>query len=250
MRGRLFLGTSGYVYPHWRRRFYPVGLPPRQWLPFYAEHFASVELNSPFYRLPEKAAFRAWRASVPADFVFAVKASRYLTHLKRLREPAPPLDRLLRRLRPLGPTLGPVLFQLPAQFHADVRRLRGLLNALDRQRHLPGLRAVLEVRHPSWLGPAVFDLLRKAGVALCLHDSRQQPVRGPTTADFVYIRRHGTSARYRGSYPPAALKADARRIRRWLADGRDAYVYFNNDGGGAAIRDARRLAALVGRGRL
>jgi uncharacterized protein YecE (DUF72 family) len=245
MRGRLFLGTSGYLYPHWRRRFYPPGLPARAWLPFYAQHFATVELNSPFYRLPARHAFQAWRTAVPDDFVFAVKASRYLTHLKRLRDARAPLDRLLRRVRPLGPTLGPLLFQLPPQFHADAARLGRFLQVLERQRHIPGLRAVLEVRHASWLVPETFERLREAGVALCLHDARVQPVVAPVTADFVYLRRHGPGARYRGSYPETMLRADARRIRGWLARGHDVYVYFNNDGGGAAVRNARRLGHLL-----
>ena len=245
MRGRLRIGTSGYVYPHWRGVFYPPGLPARAWLPFYAKVFDTVELNNPFYRLPAKTAFDDWRAAVPDDFVFAVKASRYLTHLKRLREPRAPLDRLLRRVRPLGPTLGPLLFQLPPQFHADLGRLARFLGALGRQPHLRGLRAALEVRHASWLVPETYDLLRKAGVALCLHDARVQQVTTPVTADFVYLRRHGTSGRYHGAYPLSAQRADARRIRRWLGDGLDVYVYFNNDGGGAAVRDALRLRSVV-----
>lgn len=247
MRGRLFLGTSGYVYPHWRGRFYPPGLPVRQWLPFYARHFATVELNNPFYRLPARAAFESWRAAVGDDFVFAVKASRYLTHLKRLKSPRAPLDRLLRRVQPLGPTLGPVLFQLPPQLHADIPRLRVFLRTLGRQPHVAGLRAVLEVRHPSWLVAETYDLLGKAGVALCFHDARPQPVVGPITADFVYVRRHGTSGRYRGSYTEAMLRAEARRIRGWLAEGLDTYAYFNNDGGGAAVRDALWLGRLLGK---
>jgi uncharacterized protein YecE (DUF72 family) len=245
MRGRPFIGTSGYVYPHWRKRFYPPGLPVADWLRFYADHFATVELNNPFYRLPTKAAFRRWREDVPAGFVFSVKASRYLTHLKRLKTPRAPLDRLLRRIRPLGPTLGPVLFQLPAQFHADLPRLGRFLDALRRQGHVEKLRATLEIRHASWLVPETFDLLRKAGVALCFHDAWRQEVTSPVTADFVYLRRHGSSGHYHGSYPEQDLQADARRIRRWLADGLDVYAYFNNDGGGAAVRDARRLCALV-----
>jgi len=250
MRGRLHLGTSGYVYPHWRRRFYPVGLPPREWLPFYARHFATVELNNSFYRLPSKAAFRAWRAQVPDDFVFAVKASRFLTHLKRLKAPGPPLDRLLRRVRPLGPALGPILFQLPAQFRANLPRLAGFLRALGRQRLVPGVRAALEVRDASWLADETYDLLRKANVALCFHDVHAQPVTDPVTADFVYVRRHGTAPRYRGSYPDAMLWTDAERIAGWLAEGLDVYVYFNNDGGGAAVRNASRLGAMIGGHRL
>jgi uncharacterized protein YecE (DUF72 family) len=245
MPGRLFLGTSGWVYPHWRRRLYPPDLPTREWLPFYARHFATVELNNPFYRLPAKVAFERWRALVPDDFVFSVKASRYLTHLKRLKAPRAPLDRLLRRIRPLGATLGPVLFQLPPQFHVNVPRLRTFLGALERQPHLAELRAVLEVRHPSWLVPHTFDLLRKAGVALCFHDAGSQPVTAPVTADFVYVRRHGTGAHYHGSYPEPMLRADARQIRHWLGDGLDVYVYFNNDGGGAAVRNAGRLGRLL-----
>jgi uncharacterized protein YecE (DUF72 family) len=247
MRGRLLIGTSGYVYPHWRGRFYPPGLAARHWLSFYTRHFDTVELNNPFYRLPSRAAFQGWRDSVDADFVFAVKASRYLTHLKRLKAARAPLDRLLRRVRPLQATLGPVLFQLPPNFHADAARLRGFLGVLARQRHVAGLRAVLEVRHASWLGAETIDLLGKAGVALCLHDMRGQAVTGPITADFVYVRRHGTSRRYGGSYPDARLKSDAAEIRAWLADGRDVYVYFNNDGGGAAVRNALRLRQLLRR---
>jgi uncharacterized protein YecE (DUF72 family) len=245
MQGRLFLGTSGYVYAHWRKVFYPIGLPQREWLAFYARHFTTVELNNSFYRLPSKAAFRSWRAQVPEHFRFAVKASRFLTHLKRLKAPAAPLDRLLRRVRPLGPTLGPVLFQLPQQFHANLPRLGRFLLALRRQRHVDGLRATLEVRHASWLVPETFDLLTKANVALCFHDARSQPVTGPVTADFVYVRRHGTSGRYHGSYPEAMLQADAELIRRWLGVGVDVYVYFNNDGGGAAVRNALRLREIL-----
>jgi uncharacterized protein YecE (DUF72 family) len=243
----VFVGTSGYVYPHWRGPFYPAGLPVDQWLPFYARRFATVELNNTFYRLPGKTSFRAWRVAVPDDFVFAVKASRYLTHLKRLKNARAPLDRLLRRVGPLGPTLGPVLFQLPAHLHADAGRLDRFLRTLRRQRRVPGLRAVLEVRHASWLVPEIVELLRKADVALCFHDAQSQPVVGPVTAAFVYMRRHGTAARYRGSYPEAMLRADARRVRAWLAGGLDVYVYFNNDEGGAAVRNAARLRRLLAR---
>lgn len=243
--GRCFIGTSGYVYKHWRGRFYPQALPAREWLPFYAQRFETVELNNPFYRLPAKAVFAAWRRTVPPEFVFAVKASRYLTHLKRLKQPSDPLRRLLTRAAALQATLGPVLFQLPARFHVDVDRLRRFLRALGRQRYVPALRAVLEVRHASWLVPEVFDLLVRANVALCLQDWREAPVRAPVTADFVYVRRHGTTPRYSGSYRDAGLRADARAIRAWLGEGRDVYVYFNNDGNAYAVRNAERLAHFV-----
>jgi uncharacterized protein YecE (DUF72 family) len=202
-----------------------------------------VELNNPFYRLPTAAAFAAWRAQVPETFLFAVKASRYLTHMKKLREPARPLRLLLGRARRLGPTLGPVLFQLPPNFHLSLERLDDFLGALARQRLVPGLRAVLEVRHPSWLDPEATRRLATAGVALCLADGTL-PVSGPLTADFVYVRRHGVPGA--GDYPEAALRADARRIRQWRREGRDVYVYFNNDWRGYAVKNARRLRELVG----
>jgi uncharacterized protein YecE (DUF72 family) len=245
--GRCLIGTSGYVYKHWRGRFYPKTLPAREWLRFYAERFETVELNNPFYRLPRKAVFSAWRCTVPPDFVFAVKASRYLTHLKRLKQPSEPLRRFLTRAAALQTTLGPVLFQLPGQFHVDVDRLRRFLRVLGRQRYVPSLRAVLEVRHESWLVPEVFDLLERAHVALCLQDWREAPVRSPVTGDFVYIRRHGTTHRYGGSYTDAMLRGDAREISAWLHQGRDVYVYFNNDGNAYAVRNAQRLAYFLQR---
>lgn len=243
-RGRVLIGTSGYVYRDWRGRFYPERLPARQWLPFYAGCFATLELNNSFYRLPSAAAFRAWRAAVPDDFVFAVKASRYLTHLKRLGDAGAPLRRFLGRARHLGPALGPLLFQLPHQFHANLDRLDRFLGALARQRLVNPVRVVLEVRHPSWLETPVFERLRAAGVALCFADWRDVPVTGPVTAEFVYVRRHGFKRR--GSYPKRALAADARAIRRWRAEGRDVYVYFNNDWRAFAVRNAATLRGLVG----
>jgi uncharacterized protein YecE (DUF72 family) len=240
---RVLIGTSGYVYADWRGRFYPRELPPRAWLPSYAAVFPTVELNSPFYRLPRHATFKAWADAVPPDFVFAVKASRFLTHIKRLREPGPPLALFLRRARGLGDRRGPILFQLPARFHMSLERLDGLLVALARRRIT---RAVLEVRHASWLVDAVFERLARANVALCLHDWREQPVTGPRTADFVYVRRHGTRLRWGGPYTERMLHRDAERIAAWRAEGRDVFVYFNNDGRAAAVRNAQRLMELAG----
>ena len=239
---RWLVGTSGYVYRDWRRRFYPQALGARDWLPYYAATFETVELNSPFYRLPRAATFRAWAAAVPPRFVFAVKASRFLTHVKRLNEPGPPVTLFLRRARGLGNALGPVLIQLPSTFHLRLDRLDGLLRALSRRPHV---RWVLEVRHASWLVEPVFERLRRANVSLCPHDWKEQPVTGPLTADFVYVRRHGTRRRYGGSYAEAMLAADAGRVDEWTRDGRDVYVYFNNDGRAAAVRNARRLTELL-----
>jgi uncharacterized protein YecE (DUF72 family) len=244
-RGRVLIGTSGYVYGDWRGRFYPKTVPAAAWLPYYARHFPTVELNNPFYRLPTAAMFRAWQRAVPPGFVFAVKASRFLTHIKRLKDPAAPLRLFLTRARGLGSTLGPLLFQLPPQFHANPDRLDRFLAALARQRLVPDLRAVLEVRHVSWLEPAIFRRLAAANVALAFHDSRKQAVEAPVTADFVYVRRHGYGRR--GSYTRRALAADARRVRAWRAGGREVYVYFNNDWRAFAIRNAVALERMIRR---
>ena len=239
---RVLIGTSGYVYADWRRRFYPVDVAGREWLGFYAGRFPTVELNSPFYRLPRAVTFRAWAEAVPPDFVFAVKASRFLTHIKRLREPGPPLSLFMKRAKGLGARRGPILFQLPARFHLSLERLDEFLAALARRRIT---RAVLEVRHASWLVDEVYERLARANVALCLHDWKEQPVEGPVTADFVYVRRHGSRRRYGGSYTERALQRDAARIRGWLRDGRDVFVYFNNDGRAAAVRNALRLTEIL-----
>jgi uncharacterized protein YecE (DUF72 family) len=244
-RPRAWIGTSGYVYAHWRGRFYPRELPASRWLPWYATHFDTVELNAPFYRLPTAEAFARWRAQVPARFRFAVKASRFMTHLQRLRDPDDPLALLLDRARHLADRLGPVLFQLPASFAVDLGRLDGLIAALARQRTVPGLRAVLEVRHPSWLVDAVFGRLRDAGIALCLADWRDVPVEGPVTTDFAYVRRHGWPSRPGRPYPPGAVGRDAAAVRDWQAGGLDAYVYYNNDERGFAVTNARALRRLV-----
>ncbi|MFQ5897326.1 MAG: DUF72 domain-containing protein [Candidatus Methylomirabilia bacterium] len=245
MGGRVFIGTSGYVYPHWRGPFYPAELPQRAWLPFYAERFDTAELNNPFYRLPEAERFQAWRQAVPKGFVFAVKVSRYITHVKRLKDVGQPLRTFLTRAKRLGPSLGPILFQLPGNFKVDINRLNALCAWLDKQRTVPGLRAVLEVRHPSWLEPGIFDRLSEANMALCLADWHELPVEDPVTADFVYLRRHGTGVRYGGSYPDGMLRGDATRLRSWLETRRDVYIYFNNDQAAFAVQNARRLMELM-----
>ncbi|HXG05437.1 MAG TPA: DUF72 domain-containing protein, partial [Candidatus Binatia bacterium] len=242
----ILIGTSGYVYPAWRRRFYPPDLPASRWLAYYAAHFSTVELNRPFYRLPTGEMFSAWRAAVPPGFVFAVKVSRFFTHMKRLKDPEVHLRLFLERARRLGPALGPLLFQLPPRFHADLGRLDGLLRALARQRLVRGVRAALEVRHASWLVPEVRERLRRANVALCLHDSARQPVEDVVTADFVYVRRHGLGRRRYNNYPEWRLREDAARIAAWTRRRLDVYVYFNNDERAYAVANARRLIELTG----
>jgi len=244
------IGTSGWNYPSWRERFYPPGLPPSRWLAFYAEHFdgapfATVELNRSFYRLPTPENFAAWAAQVPERFLFAVKATRFTTHIKRLRDAPRTVANLLGAARALGPKLGPVLFQLPPTMAYDGARLGGLLSYLSGQELVPGLRAALEVRHASWLTPECYRQLERHGVALCLADYLPLPVEGPLTAPFVYVRRHGPGGPWATDYPEEMLAADARRVSGWLSQGLDAYVYFNNDDAAHAVWNARRLGELL-----
>lgn len=237
-RGELRVGTSGYRYDHWRRVFYPPELPKAEWFAFYARRFDTVEINNTFYRLPEAHVFEAWRAAAPPNFLYALKFSRYGTHLKRLRDPVQPIALFLERARRLGPALGPILVQLPPHWHADAARLEAFLEALPRTQ-----RWAIEFRDSSWLCEPIFALLAKYGVALCVHDMLPRHPRR-VTADFVYLRFHGR--RYGGSYTPQQLVAHARRVRAFLEDGIDVYAYFNNDAEGHAVRNALDLRRYVG----
>jgi uncharacterized protein YecE (DUF72 family) len=237
----VWLGTSGYVYRHWRKGvFYPPGLPAREELSYFAARFTTVELNNPFYRLPTAEMFQRWREVTPGHFHFAVKASRYITHIKRLRDVADELTLFLERADHLGPKLGPILFQLPPNQQIDVSRLSDFLVLLSRDR-----RWVVEFRHPSWHTREVYQLLSDHGVALCipvgggLHPDRV------TTAPFTYLRMH------RGKEPAGGFTDDelaswAAQIRGLRSAGAEVYVYFNNDWGGFAIRDAVKLRELLG----
>lgn len=245
MAGRAFIGTSGYSYPHWKGAFYPKDLKPSEWLPYYSRHFDTVELNNPFYRLPSEKAFEGWRKGTPPGFVFAVKASRFITHIKRLKDPEASVGLFLERASGLREKLGPVLFQLPPSWPFNAPRLEGFLRYLRRQSVVQRLRAVLEVRHKSWLDPQAFKLLEEAGVALCCADWPDLPVEGPVTADFVYLRRHGPASLYSSSYSEEALAEEARKVKGWLKQGLDVYIYYNNDAYGYALENALRLKALI-----
>ncbi len=238
---RLWIGTSGWVYPHWRGVFYPPKLTTSRWLPFYAEHFRTVEINNTFYRLPSEKAFRDWRAAVSPGFRFAVKANRFITHTKKLREPAEPLERFLSRARLLGDRLGPILYQLPPRWRCNLPRLRDFLTILPRD-----LTHVFEFRDPSWMNEDVFAALEEHGAALCVisHPTMSCPVR--TTSDVVYIRMHGAQTLYASCYSEEELQWWAEQVREALAGGRQVHVYFNNDAFGYAVRNAQRLGELLG----
>ena len=246
---KAYIGTSGWNYRHWwNGEFYPKELKPTQWLSYFVQHFDTVEINNSFYRLPSKETFEAWRKQVPSGFVFAVKASRFLTHIKRLKDPEDPLDLFFSRAKHLREHLGPSLFQLPPQLKADFERLDVFLHALDTRGARKHRRCAIEVRDATWLVPPVFDQLRRHGVALCFADWREIQVLQPVTADFVYIRRHYGPGKG-GNYPQKELDRDVMKIHEWLKSGLDVYLYFNNDMGGHAVRNAKYVKdALCSRG--
>ncbi len=236
------VGTSGWDYRHWASRFYPRDVPRDRWLEFYSRRFDTVELNNSFYRLPSADAFAGWGRRVPAGFAFAVKASRYLTHARRLREPEEPLSRLWNAARQLGEHLGPVLYQLPPRWRPDPDRLDAFLDALPRRDQ-----QAIEVRDRRWYGPRLRAGLDRAGVALCLHDMPGSAPRPERVGPLVYVRFHGSGTRYGGRYTSQRLTAWAARIAGWAASGWPVWVYFNNDIDGHAIRDADRLRAKLER---
>lgn len=235
---RLLIGTSGWSYNHWKDLFYLPGLPPADWLSFYAREFRTVEINNSFYRLPTREGFERWAAQAPDDFLFAVKASRLLTHVKRLKDPQEPLRRMLEASAGLREKRGPVLFQLPPNYHRNLDRLAGILRLWPAD-----LRCAWEFRHESWLAEATYDLLAEYGAALCIPDSPKLPEERRVTALFTYIRFH--EGRTGTGYTDDELAGWVPFIRSALATGHDVYAYFNNDPGGHAIYDARRLKALL-----
>lgn len=240
------VGCSGWNYTSWRGRFYPRELPVAQWLEYYATRFDTVEINNSFYRLPEPTTFANWRAHVPSTFLFAVKASRFLTHMKRLLDPDEPLHRLFSSVSGLGRRLGPVLYQLPPTLELDLPRLDRFLRALPR-RSGGTRRHVVEFRHPSWYVPDTFELLMRRRVAMCLHDKLGSAIAEPIVGPCVYVRFHGTTGRYHGSYSRRQLERWAHVLAEQLHHGRRVFAYFNNDPEAVATTNALTLREMIDR---
>lgn len=239
---KVYVGTSGWNYPSWPGVFYPEDLPSRRFLDFYAREFATVEVNYSFYRLPDPKTFARWVGQVPQDFTFSVKASRFISHIKRLQGVAKAWRTFVGRAKTLGPQLGPVLVQLPPHFPKDTARLTRFLKLAA-----PSVpRLVFEFRNDSWLTEEVYDLLRRHNTALCVADSVRYQRVDVITADFTYIRFHGRSKMFASNYTKAELVREARKIRRHVDNGVDVYVYFNNDAKGYAVKNARTLIGLLG----
>ncbi|HWM46964.1 MAG TPA: DUF72 domain-containing protein [Xanthobacteraceae bacterium] len=238
---RVVVGTSGWTYDGWRGPFYPKDVRKKDWLRWYATQFRTAEINGSFYRTPSLDAVQSWHDQTPDDFVFAWKASKFITHWKRLTEKCDNSIALMEtRLDLLGKKLGPVLFQLPPQFRANRERLAAFLKMLPRKR-----RYAFEFRHPSWYAADILRLLSDHDVALCLSDHRDAPAPWEVTAGHVYLRGHGPTGAYRDRYPEATLRRWAQDVRRWQRGRRDVFVYFDNDQKSAAPKDARRLIELL-----
>jgi uncharacterized protein YecE (DUF72 family) len=237
---RIRVGCSGWQYKHWRGDFYPAELPVSRWFEHYARVFDTVEINNSFYRWPPPETFQRWREQAPSGFVYAVKASRFLTHMKKLKDPVDPIGRTFDHARHLGTHLGPVLYQLPPRWKLDLDRFTTFLAALP-----AGRQHAVEFREPSWYAEPVFDLLRHYGVALCLHDMQGSASGRLAIGPFVYVRFHFGTQRYGGRYEDERLDDWG----AWLADqaaaGRPVFAYFNNDVGGHAPRDAVRLRERI-----
>jgi uncharacterized protein YecE (DUF72 family) len=241
-KGRIRTGTSGWNYDHWLGTFYPKGTRQRDLLAVYAERFDSVEINRTFYKLPAAKTMAGWREQSPQGFLFAAKASRFLTHMKKLKDPEEPVARLLGCVEALEGKLGPILFQLPPRWRVNPDRLARLLEVLpDRHRY------AFEFRDPTWHNDQILLLLSNRGAAFCIFDlaGKRSPVE--VTAGFVYIRLHGPGAAYQGSYDGRAISGWARRIRGWSEAGKDVYCYFDNDEKAYAPHDALRLKEMVER---
>lgn len=240
--GRVRVGTSGWVYRHWRGRFYPPRLRAGDWFRFYAREFDTVEINNTFYRLPTSAAVSAWEKQAPPKFLYAMKVSRFLTHRKKLKDPEGPLEKVMALARGLQDHAGPLLYQLPPNWRCDLPRLRHFIEFLPRERvH------VFEFRDPSWCNEEVRALLAETGMSFCVHDAPGSRCPAWVTARTVYLRFHGPGeVRYAGRYGRARLREWAAWIEGYRKAGHDVFAYFNNDAAGNAVINARELKEKLG----
>jgi uncharacterized protein YecE (DUF72 family) len=236
----IHIGTSGWHYVHWRNVFYPKQMAADNFLVYYQDRFHCVEINHSFYRLPSEKTLKNWRNSVASEFIFAVKASRYITHMKKLKDPQQTRAPLLERIQILEDRLGPVLFQLPPRWHYNGPRLKAFLEALPE-----GFRYAMEFRDPDWLNAEAFDMLRHHGIAFCIYEFGGRLSPKAITADFVYVRLHGPKGAYEGNYDAQTLSEWAGAISTWARSGRDVFCFFDNDQAGYAARNALSLQKML-----
>ncbi|MBN2031377.1 DUF72 domain-containing protein [bacterium] len=235
----IHIGTSGWVYNHWRTIFYPKELKQHDWFAFYAQHFDTVEINYSFYRLPSQSVFDAWREQAPSGFLYAVKFSRFLTHVKKLKDPEQPIQTFFERADHLAKTIGPILYQLPPSWEINLPRFQSFCEALPKNYH-----HVIEFRNPSWLTEEVFQLMKRHHISHCIHDKLEFDIPLPITASPIYIRFHGDSAPT-GDYGDTFLEKWAGQIDDWNKQSYDIFIYFNNDFEGYALKNAMGLKKLL-----
>ena len=234
------IGTSGWSYAHWKEAFYPADIKDEEMLSFYCRHLRCVEINNSFYHLPERTTLKHWYDISPVDFLFCVKASRYITHMKKLKDPKQGLRTFFERITALGDKLGPVLFQLPPNWHYNHERLSTFLESLSKE-----FSYAIEFRDRSWLNERSYELLGRHGVAFCIYDINGFLSPRQVSADFVYLRLHGPGQAYQGSYGKQALSGWAGAISSWSAQGKTVYCFFDNDEAGYAPQNALDLQAML-----
>jgi len=250
-KGKLFIGTSGWAYEHWQGIFYPGDLPSKDKLKYFSQHFKTAEINYSFYRLPRPSTYQNWYSQVPADFVFSIKASRFITHIKRLQGVKQAWEQFIANTLFLKEKLGPILLQLPPSFSCNpgnlstVKDFLGAATKIKNQKSkLEGInpRLAIEVRHPSFKNQEFFSLLKKYNVPLVISDAPSWiKIEEPKLADFVYIRMHGSKVLFSSKYTKKELSSLSQKIKKWLKQGLDVYVYFNNDAYGYAVKNAKEL---------
>jgi uncharacterized protein YecE (DUF72 family) len=237
---RIRIGCSGWNYRHWRELFYPRGLPVRSWFGFYAEHFDTVEINNSFYRLPSAETFAKWRDQAPPGFCYAVKANRFLTQAKKLKDCEEPLARMMAPVRALGPALGPILYQLPPRLRINLERLESFLKLVPKD-----VVNVFEFREKSWYVEETFELLGRYGASFCVHDMTGSASERRAVGPVAYVRFHGGEGKYWGRYSDEGLLSWTDWIVDQARQGRPVWCYFNNDIDAHAIHDAQTLKAMV-----
>jgi uncharacterized protein YecE (DUF72 family) len=245
---KTFVGTSGYNYPHWSDGvFYPRGLPERKWLEYYMSFFNTVELNVSFYRLPKKSVFEGWRKRTPENFRFVVKGSRFITHIKKLKDCEEPLKIFFNNVEGLKKKLGAVLWQLPPNLHANREKLEAFCKIIHGLRVSGSTRHSFEFRHSSWFCEEIYAILRKYGFSLCIAHSKDWPCEELATSDFIYFRFHGGEILYGSNYSEEELREWASKAKHWMEKRKDIYAYFNNDAHGFAVKNALRFKELLER---
>ncbi|MGD2245263.1 MAG: DUF72 domain-containing protein [Candidatus Aminicenantes bacterium] len=235
------IGTSGWHYDHWEGPFYPEGTAKKEYLEFYAQRFLTAEINNTFYQVPHKNTLIRWRDAVPQNFIFSVKASRYITHMKKLKDPQQALSKFLKQVEVLGDKLGPILFQLPPRWNVNPERLDSFLKALP-----ASFRYTFEFRDPSWCQDCVYDLLTERDAAFCMYDFDRHQSPTEVTAGFVYIRLHGPEGPYKGKYNSQSLSGWAGAIHAWAKREKEVFCYFDNDQSGYAAQNALDLKGMIG----